>query len=90
MYGTPVLGADTGGIPELIQVGKTGMLFVSGNRDDLQEKIEELWNDTVRLKEYRRNCKATNFDDIDVYYKKLMEIYEGKNWNMYTNMGSNI
>ena len=31
MYGTPVLGADIGGIPELIQVGKTGELFESGN-----------------------------------------------------------
>ncbi len=27
MYGTPVLGANIGGIPELIQVGKTGELF---------------------------------------------------------------
>ena len=31
MYGTPVLGADIGGIPELIQVGKTGELFKSGS-----------------------------------------------------------
>ena len=29
MYGTSVLGADIGGIPELIQVGKTGELFKS-------------------------------------------------------------
>ena len=27
MYGTPVLGANIGGIPELIQEGKTGELF---------------------------------------------------------------
>lgn len=27
MYGTPVLGANIGGIPELISVGKTGELF---------------------------------------------------------------
>ena len=31
MYGTPVLGANIGGIPELIQVGKTGELFESSN-----------------------------------------------------------
>ena len=36
MYGTPVLGADIGGIPELIQVGKTGELFESGNAEDEQ------------------------------------------------------
>ena len=31
MYGTAVLGADSVGITELIQVGKTGELFESGN-----------------------------------------------------------
>ena len=39
MYGTPVLGANIGGIPELIQVGKTGELFESGNAEDLKKKI---------------------------------------------------
>ena len=42
MYGTPVLGADIGGIPELIQVGKTGELFESGNAEDLKKKIVKL------------------------------------------------
>ena len=45
MYGTPVLGANIGGIPELIQVGKTGELFESGNAEDLKKKIEKLWGD---------------------------------------------
>ena len=79
MYGTPVCGSNIGGIPELIQVGKTGELFESGNKDNLQEKIEELWNNTARLKDYSQNCKDISFDDINVYYKKLMNIYEGKN-----------
>lgn len=39
MYGTPVLGADIGGIPELIQVGKTGELFKSGDGDELKSKM---------------------------------------------------
>ena len=38
MYGTPVLGANIGGIPELIQVGKTGELFESGNGKDLKKR----------------------------------------------------
>ena len=38
MYGTPVLGANIGGIPELILVGKTGELFESGNGEDLKNK----------------------------------------------------
>ena len=42
MYDT-VLGAEIGGIPELIQVGKTGELFESSNAEDLKKKIEKLW-----------------------------------------------
>jgi 3-isopropylmalate dehydratase small subunit len=41
MYGTPVLGADIGGIPELIQVGKTGELFKSGDGNELKSKIRK-------------------------------------------------
>ena len=41
MYGTPVLGANIGGIPELIQVGKTGELFESGNAERFEEKDRE-------------------------------------------------
>ena len=37
--GTPVLGAAIGGIPELIEPGKTGELFEMGNAADLEEKI---------------------------------------------------
>lgn len=41
--GTPVLGANIGGIPELIEVGKSGMTFKSGDSVDLKEKIETMW-----------------------------------------------
>lgn len=77
MYGTPVIGADIGGIPELIEVGKTGELFESGNAKDLKEKVEKLWNDKNRLNTYTDNCADIKFDNIDMYYKKLMKIYEG-------------
>lgn len=78
MYGTPVLGANIGGIPELIQEGKTGELFTSGDKDQLKEKIYQLWNDSDRLKAYSENCKDIKFDTIEQYYKKLMKIYQGK------------
>ena len=42
-YGTPVLGADIGGIPELIEAGETGELFESGNAKELVDKIQKLW-----------------------------------------------
>ena len=78
MYGTPVLGAEIGGIPELIQVGKTGELFESGNAGDLKAKSQKLWDDKKLCEEYSRNCKDISFDTIDEYYEKIMKIYQGK------------
>jgi len=75
MYGTPVLGAEIGGIPELIQVGKTGELFESGNGKDLKEKIEKLWGDKKLCEQYSKNCKDISFDTIDEYYEKIMKVY---------------
>ena len=72
MYGTPVLGADIGGIPELIQVGKTGELFESGNKEDLKNKIREM-----SCKHYK--IDGINFDTVDEYCQKLMRIYKGAN-----------
>ena len=71
MYGTPVLGADIGGIPELIQVGKTGVLFESGNKEELREKIQKLWNDKELTEQYSQNCKGIEFDTVEEYAKKI-------------------
>lgn len=71
MYGTPVLGADIGGISELIQVGKTGELFESGNKDGLREKIQKLWNDKKLTEQYSQKCKGIEFDTVEEYAKKL-------------------
>ena len=71
--GTPVLGANIGGIPELIQKGVSGMTFESRNVVDLKEKIELMF--------------AANFDyshiagmsmnqyGAEYYYNRLMKIY---------------
>lgn len=76
MYGTPVLGADIGGIPELIQPNKTGLLFESGNLLELKKQIEILWNDKELIDNFSRNCRDIQFDTIDKYYKKIIKIYE--------------
>lgn len=78
MNGTPVLGADIGGIPELIEVGRTGELFESGNAVELKSKLKKLWNDKELTNQYSRNCRNISFDDIEEYTKKLMQIYKGK------------
>lgn len=75
---TPVIGADIGGIPELVEQGQTGELFSSGNVDELCDKIQKLWNDKWKLSEYTEKCKENCFDAVKDYCKKLVELYRGK------------
>ena len=74
--GTPVIGANTGGIPELIRDGETGELFTQGNKEELIDRIKRLWSDNERCQKYRTNCLNTEFEDIESYCKKLMKIYQ--------------
>ena len=67
MYGTPVLGANIGGIPELIRVGETGELFESGNIVDLIQKILQLWCNESITKTYAEHCTKLTFADIRQY-----------------------
>ncbi len=76
MYGTAVLGARIGGIPELISSGETGELFESGNRSDLKEKISSMFYDSEKIKKYTQNCYNKSFISIDEYYVELMKLYE--------------
>ena len=42
LMGTPVIGSDAGGVPEIITHKKNGLLFETKNHHDLKEKIELL------------------------------------------------
>ncbi|MBQ8578759.1 MAG: glycosyltransferase [Clostridia bacterium] len=76
MHGTPVLGSDRGGIPELIDDGKTGWLCPAGDCDALAEKIRTLWDGDMP-EMCRENCTPETFDDMETYLGKLMGIYRG-------------
>ncbi len=75
MYGTPVLGANIGGIPELIQIGRTGELFESGNIEELKSRIKEMYD---KSNEYSKNCQYVEYDNTEAYVEKLMKIYRGE------------
>ena len=76
MYGTPVLGANIGGISELIEKGKTGELFEHGNSVQLKQIIEKLWNNKQLTQKYSENCKNIKFDTLEQYYEKIIKIHE--------------
>ena len=74
--GTPVIGSRIGGIPELIEEGKTGELFTPGDVKSLIAKIEELWSDEDKLTKYVKACRKKEFDTVETYCRKLMEMIE--------------
>lgn len=74
--GTPVIGANIGGIPELIDEGKTGLIFESGNARDLESKIIDLYEDDDKLKRFSNNCLSDHsLMDVHEYVKRLIEVY---------------
>ncbi|MDD6728000.1 MAG: glycosyltransferase [Eubacteriales bacterium] len=72
--GTPVIGANIGGIPELIDDGRTGMLFEAGNADDLTAKISKAFEDKELCRKMAENCKENSFLSLDEYTEKYLEI----------------
>ena len=79
MYGTPVLGVDIGGIPELIRVGETGELFESGNAQQMGEQILALWMNPEQILRYSKNCNEICFASAEQYAEELIEkIYLSK------------
>lgn len=74
--GKPVIGADIGGITELINP-ETGLLFQPGNSEDLTEKIEYFLSHPSLLKEM--GLKARQFVHTNLsptkHYEKIMSLY---------------
>lgn len=72
--GTPVLGAQIGGIPELIREGVNGELFPSGDAEELRRSIEYMWTAYDGRLVDGKDC----FDDVRTYVQKLVnDVYAG-------------
>jgi len=77
--GTPVIGARIGGIPELIDEGKDGLLFKSGDEHDLLNVIKmgfNIFNESFDYKNIASN--AQNKYSKDSFYEKIIDTYGGK------------
>lgn len=77
--GTPVIGANIGGIPEIIVERKTGYLFESGNVSDLERAIS--LSITLTGEQYEAMAKAAyefykqNFSE-EHHYEELIKFYQ--------------
>lgn len=74
--GTPVIGARIGAISELINDGVDGLLFESGNIDDLINKITILWKNTEMNHRFSEACREKEIMSIKDYYFRLIELYQ--------------
>ena len=75
--GTPVVGARIGGIPELIEEGRNGLLFESGNPQAAKDSIVrgfECFSDTTD--HLNISVEAQNKFSAETFYHKLMQIYD--------------
>ncbi|MEE9342435.1 MAG: glycosyltransferase family 4 protein [Gammaproteobacteria bacterium] len=76
--GKIVIGADIGGIPEMIEEGETGYLFESGNQQALSEAIETVFSKTddqlVSMGRTAREYVATKFT-AQKYYESMAALY---------------
>ena len=75
--GKPVIGANIGPIPELIENEVTGLLFEPGNVSDLAQKINSLIARPERISEMgkRARMKIEENYNSDIHYDRLMKLY---------------
>jgi len=76
-YGKPAIGSRIGGIAEMIDHGKTGMLFEMGNVHQLAECIGNLWKDKSLRQQMGRAAreKVERKYSAEAHYEQLMKIY---------------
>jgi glycosyltransferase involved in cell wall biosynthesis len=69
-HGVPVIGSDRGGIPEIVDVGKTGFIFNPDFEEQLKEKINIFKNNPGLIEDMSLRCteKAREFMPEKVIY----------------------
>ncbi|HEC93677.1 MAG TPA: glycosyltransferase family 1 protein [Candidatus Atribacteria bacterium] len=75
--GKPVLGSNTGGIPELVKDKERGLLFEAGNKEDLRERIQYLLQNLQKVIEMGKDARKFVEEELNEerFYRRLMEIY---------------
>lgn len=77
-HGKPVIGADIGGIPEMVEPGQTGLLFPPGDADALRERMDTLGRDRNRREEMGRAARRRAEEEFspERHAEELLGVYE--------------
>ena len=75
--GRPVIGANVGGIPELVKHHKTGFLFEKGNKNELIEALEYYYKkkDKISLIGEKARMKVEKDFDSKNFIKNYSKLY---------------
>lgn len=76
--GRPVVAANAGGNPELVEDGKTGFLFPVGNDKELSRRIVELLTNPELMEETGRHARERALRDFTMerYHRETVRVYE--------------
>jgi glycosyltransferase involved in cell wall biosynthesis len=76
--GTPVVGFDTGGIPDMVRPGVTGYLAPVGDVAALAEQIRKVLRDSGKAREMGGNCRRIAVEEysIEVQARAYARHYE--------------
>ncbi len=79
--GKPVIASRLGAMEEMIEDGKTGLLFEPGNPNDLSEKINWAVNHPTEIRDMSKNARKEFLKKYtsDNNFNRLMEIYKFAN-----------
>jgi glycosyltransferase involved in cell wall biosynthesis len=76
--GTPAAGFRVGGLPDMIQSGKTGILADLGDTDAMASGISSLINDTAELERLRATCRkeALEHFSLELQAQQYVMLYQ--------------
>jgi glycosyltransferase involved in cell wall biosynthesis len=76
--GTPVVGFDVGGIPDMVRPGVTGLLSPVGDVNALREAIASLLQDPMKRAELSANCRQTVLNEytLEIQACNYLKLYQ--------------
>lgn len=76
--GTPIITAKQGGMMELVEDKKTGILVENINKNNLKKAIKNLYKDDELISQMSKNCinKRKNMISLDEYCNEIIKIYK--------------
>ena len=77
--GTPVVGSDAGGIPEVVRDGKSGLVVPTGDSKLLAAAIKNLLENDDRRAAMAAECRRIAVEEysLEIQAKRYVNVYEG-------------